>query len=181
MVGTVEKHDSLDVHDLKRMGVFTERTVAFQPFRWPWLAGLVVNRWTVKIRFPHCDQYQTILVVWSRCHLGGWRPWLQCPYCKRRAGKLYNLGASCACRQCCNLRYASQRRGAKSRRYLQALKLRLRLDGVASISEPFPDRPRGMHKRTYLRLRHRAERLERDLHRSRFALRTTDYSVLVPK
>ena len=32
------------------------------------------------------------------------------------------------CRRCLDLWYASQRRGDKSRRYLQALKLRLRLD-----------------------------------------------------
>ena len=34
---------------------------------------------------------------------------------------------SCACRQCCDLPYASQRRGGKSQRHLQALKLRLAL------------------------------------------------------
>ena len=70
---------------------------------------------------------------------------------------------SCACRQCCDLPYASQRRGGKSQRYLQALKLRLRLGGVASILEPSPDRARGMHKRTYGRLRYRGEQLERGL------------------
>ena len=76
-----------------------------------------------------------------------------------------------------DLRYASQRRGAKSRRYLQALKLRLRLNGIASLSEPFPERPKRMHRKTYRRLRERAEFLERDL--QRFRSRETDYSVLV--
>jgi hypothetical protein len=163
------------------MGVFTERTVAFQAFRWPWLTWLAVDRWTVKIRFPHYEQYQTILVIWSGCDLGGSRPWFQCPFCKRRVGKLYKVALSCACRQCCDLRYASQRRRGKSQRYLQALKLRLRLGGVASILEPFPDRPRGMHKRTYAKLRRRGEQLELGLRQSRFARRKVDYSVLVPK
>jgi hypothetical protein len=69
----------------------------------------------------------------------------------------------------------------KSQRYSQALKLRLRLGGVASILEPFPDRPRGMHKRTYVWMRHRGEQLERVLRQSRLARRKADYSVLVPK
>jgi hypothetical protein len=69
----------------------------------------------------------------------------------------------------------------KSQRYSQALKLRLRLGGVASILEPFPDRPRGMHKRTYVGMRHRGEQLERGLRQSRLARRKVDYSVLVPK
>jgi hypothetical protein len=81
-----------------------------------------------------------------------------------------------------DLWYASQRRGSKSRSYLQALKLRLRLNGIASIGEPIPDRPRRMHRRTYQRLCQRLDKLERNLRNSRrFMSRETDYSVLVPK
>ena len=57
----------------------------------------------------------------------------------------------------------SQRRGAQSRRYLQALKLRLRLNGIASIGLPLPERPRRMHRTTYERLSRRLERLEQPL------------------
>jgi hypothetical protein len=31
-------------------------------------------------------------------------------------------------------------------------KLRMRLGGSANLSEPFPERPRGMHRMTYYRL-----------------------------
>jgi hypothetical protein len=96
--------------------------------------------------------------------------------------QLYNTGVSLHCRRCLDLWYASQRRGSKSRRYLQALKLRLRLNGVANLREPFPQRPKRMHKSTYDRLRRLGERLEQDLRdNSRFRDRETDYSPLVPK
>jgi hypothetical protein len=149
--------------------------------RWPWLSQLRASRWSADLQF-RSGRTQSIAVVWTRCYFGNGRPWFRCAFCKRRVGKLYDGGSFCACRVCCNLRYASQRRGARSRRHLQALKLRLKLGGIASIAEPFPARPRGMHKRTYFQLRQRAERLERDLRRSkRFLRRRPDYSVLVPK
>jgi hypothetical protein len=182
MPGTVEMHESFDVNDLNRARAFGERTVVFPmaSFRWPWLDELKVDRWTVDIRH-RCQWRQTIPIVWSWCFFGGYRPWFRCNYCQRRVRKLYYASGFCACRTCCNLRYASQRRGAKSRRYLQALRLRLRLNGVASISAPFPERPRRMHRTTYFRLRRRAEMLEQDLRKSRFMSRKTDYSVLLPK
>jgi len=105
-----------------------------------------------------------------------------CDGCNRKMGKLYNSGDQLSCRQCLGLRYASQRRGAKSRRYLQALKLRLRLNGIANLNEPFPDRPKRMHRKTFERLRRKGEALEADLHENtHFRFRETDYSVLVPK
>src|SRR5262245_19499416 len=181
MVGTVERHGSLDVHDLHRRRAFTERTAVFgnASLRWPWLERLRVNRWSVQIEFPS-GGVQSIAVQWSWCHFGGARPWVMCPHCHRRVGKVYSNGGSYTpCRVCYQLRYASQRRGAKSRRYLQALKLRLRLGGIASLAEPFPERPRGMHRRTYHRLRSRAERIEQGL--SRFLRRKPDYSILISK
>jgi hypothetical protein len=46
------------------------------------------------------------------------------------------------------------------RLHFEACKLRLRLGGTASPTAPFPERPRGMHKKTYARMRHRIEALE---------------------
>jgi hypothetical protein len=182
LVGTVEKHECIDVNELHRARAFTEKTRTFPwaCFRWPWLNKLTVDRWMISIEFSN-QQRQRIPTIWSQCHFGGLRPWFRCPLCTHRAGRLYKVGPLCACRKGCNLRYASQRRGEKSRRYLQALKLRLRLGGVASLAAPFPERPRRMHRRTYKRLKFYADWLERDLHGSQFNSRETDYSVLVSK
>lgn len=150
---TVEYFESFDVHALHRVGALREPLVLFPSvsFRWPGLARLTANKWRIDVEH-RCGATQRIPVIWTECHFGGLRPWFKCLRCNRRVGKLYNSGASLACRQCLDLRYASQRRGAKSRSYLQALKLRLRLNGVASLDRPIPDRPRRMHKRTYQRL-----------------------------
>jgi hypothetical protein len=180
---TVEHFQSFDVHVLHRMGALQETLVSFPwvVFRWPGLVRLTANKWRVDVEFRG-GAVQRIPLVWSQCHFGGMRPWFRCLRCGRRVGKLYNTGASLHCRRCLDLWYASQRRGAKSRRYLQALKLRLRLNGVANLREPFPKRPKRMHKSTYDRLRQLGERLEQGLRdNSRFRDRETDYSPLVPK
>lgn len=181
--GTVENFQSFDVYVLHRMGALRESLVSYPmvSFRWPWLVKLTANRWRIDVEFLS-GATQRIWLRWSPCNFGGQRPWFVCHRCNRTAGKLYNTGASSTCRRCLGLWYASQRRGAKSRRYLRALKLRLRLKGIANLREPFPPRPKRMHRRTYVRLRQLSERLEKDLRDNpRFRERETDYGPLVPK
>jgi hypothetical protein len=181
--GTVEHFPSFDVHVLHRMEALQEPLVAYPmvSFRWPGLVRLTANRWRVDVELRG-GASQRIPVVWTPCHFGGWRPWFLCIRCNRRFGKLYNTGASLACRRCLDLWYASQRRGSTSRSYLQALKLRLRLNGIANLREPFPRRPKRMHRKTYARLRELGERLESDLRGNpRFRDRETDYGPLVPR
>ena len=179
---TVENFQSFDVHDLHRVRALEDNLVSFPlvSFRWPGIVGLKTNRWHVDVEFRG-GATQRVSLVWTRCHFGRGRPWFICVRCDQRVGKLYNTGASLTCRRCLGLWYASQRRGAQSRRYLQALKLRLRLNGIASIGLPLPERPRRMHRTTYERLCRRLERLEQPLRQNRrFTSRETDYSPLVP-
>ena len=58
-------------------------------------------------------------------------------------GKLY------ACRHCYDLRYASQREHLGDRALRKAQKIREQLGGDASLISPLPDKPKGMHWRTY--------------------------------
>ena len=97
-------------------------------------------------------------LVWTRCHLGGTRPWFRCSAsvggrpCGRRVAKLYLRGHVFACRQCCGLAYASQQEIPRHRAISRVQKIRLRLGGSPNLHERFPKRPRGMHRWTYYRL-----------------------------
>jgi hypothetical protein len=95
-----------------------------------------------------------VLLEWSSCNYGGRRPWFRCPAqdCGRRVSVLY-LRGTFACRRCHQLAYASQRIQAWERALAQAQAIRERLGGTASMYEPFPQRPKGMHWRTYYELR----------------------------
>src|SRR5262249_4350362 len=77
--------------------------------------------------------------------------------CGRRAAIPYCAGELFACRRCYGLSYASQQETALHRRFGQARKIRMRLGGGVDLLEPFPARPKGMHRRTFERLRARAE------------------------
>ena len=131
---------------------------------------------SVAVRFAKDGRWQTIPIRWTRCNFGGQRPWLECP-CGRRVGKLYDSGFCFGCRQCLNLIYECQRRGPNIRRYLGVCKLRAHCGGAPSLIEPFPNRPSGMRRKAYWRMKSRAELLENDLHRSpRFMKRARYYA-----
>jgi hypothetical protein len=106
---------------------------------------------------------QRVPISLTACHFGGQRPWFVCPvycngrYCGRRAAILYGAGELFACRRCYGLSYASQQQTTLHRGLEQARKIRMRLGGSADLLEPFPERPKGMHRRTFRRLRARAE------------------------
>jgi hypothetical protein len=95
-----------------------------------------------------------VLLEWARCNYGGRRPWFLCPAggCGRRVAILY-LDGIFACRHCHKLAYSSQRIAAWERALNQAQTIRERLGGTASMYDPFPERPKGMHRRTYRELR----------------------------
>ena len=74
-------------------------------------------------------------------------------YCGRRVTKLYGVGRLFACRHCYRLAYASQQESAHQRGLGKSQKIRMRLGGSPNMLEEFPDKPKGMHWRTYERWR----------------------------
>ena len=104
------------------------------------------------------DVKEPVPLEWTPCNFGGERPWFVCPgvvnriACGRRVAILYGPGKYFLCRHCYDLRYESQREDKNNRALRRAQKIRTRLGGSANMMEPFPERPKGMHHDTYMRL-----------------------------
>ena len=150
-----------------------------QQFSWSWTRGgdaagsirVQVEDAAVVLSYRSCHSdtkewksiQQRVPISLTACRFGGQRPWFTCSvycdgrYCGRRIAILYGTGELFACRRCCDLSYASQQLAAPYRSLEQARKIRMRLGGSADLLEPFPRKPKGMHRRTFLRLRARAE------------------------
>jgi len=170
---TVESCLSIDVLRWHRLGCLNPG----QRFRWVWnrdgkeIASVYVEteRHFVTLRYRSraygcCEDWddidQLIQINWSPCRFGGERPWFGCSvirsngrFCGRLCSKLYGAGRLFACRQCCRLAYASQHESARYRGVLRAQKIRMKLGGSANLTTAFLDKPKGMHWRTYDRLR----------------------------
>ena len=172
---TVEKlaADCLDVRELQRAGVFQDRWLTLKPsLRWPRIEKMYVTRYWIKLELYNQVVPQQIRVSWTRCHFGGARPWLHCPFCQRRVARLFNGMGGYFCRVCVgNPIYESQRRSMKARAYLQAYRLRQRLGGSRPVLDPVPERPYRMKRVTYSRISARIQRLEQPLVGSRVARR----------
>lgn len=108
---------------------------------------------------------ERVYLDYTSQHFGGERRWFFCPNCRRRCAKLYG-GARFLCRQCYGLGYASQAEDAPNRLLRRAQKLRMKLGGDGCVDEPFPDRPKGMHRRTFDRLCSQLDLLEADMWRA---------------
>ena len=101
----------------------------------------------------HDTEETWVELTYTDQHLGGRRSWFLCPGCDRRCAILYRRHGDLACRKCHDLSYESQRLSRSDRLTLRAQRIRHRLGGSGNLSKPFPERPSGMHRRTYERLR----------------------------
>ncbi len=100
------------------------------------------------------DVREPVPLEWTACNFGGERPWFICPGagCGRRVAVLYGPGRYFLCRHCYDLAYQSQRDNAMDRALHKAQSIRERLGGSANMMEPFPEKQKGMHWKTYERL-----------------------------
>ncbi len=102
------------------------------------------------------EHSEHLVVQRTRCHFGGSRAWWFCPRCGRRCTILYG-GRRFLCRHCHDIRYRSQSESKGERLLRRAERIRTRLGGSGVVFDAFPDKPKGMHQKTYRRLRHEAE------------------------
>jgi len=97
------------------------------------------------------DEEYPVFLDHTHCNYGGERTWFLCPArgCSRRVAVLYG-GSIFACRHCYDLAYDSQREQPYSRALGRAQAIKVKLGGHPAGD--FPDKPKGMHWRTYDRL-----------------------------
>lgn len=101
---------------------------------------------------------QTIHFDLTPCNYGGRRYWFLCPRCYRRVAVLYGAGKYFYCRHCYGLTYASQQERLGDRMMRKARNIRKRLDSNNTVFDLFPLKPKGMHWKTYERLKLEADR-----------------------
>lgn len=163
--GTTDDFRFIDVRRWQRDGLLTPT----QSFRWSWwrdeeaVASICVRteHGRVVLSYRHrrsgedwADHDVSIYLDWTGCNFGGRRPWFLCPVrgCGRRVAILYG-GAIFACRQCHQLAHASQREPSFGRAARRADKIRERLGWELGFFNGTGGRPKGMHRRTFERLK----------------------------
>ena len=114
----------------------------------------VVLTYRYKYSGEWVDLEYAINIQKTFCALGGKRPWFVCPlkHCGRRVGILYG-GSIFACRHCYQLAYPSQRENIDDRATRKAEKIRDRLKWEPGILNGEGLKPKGMHYKTFERLR----------------------------
>ena len=102
--------------------------------------------------------------AYTPCNYGGERTWLICPntLCNRRVTCLYGTGEYFLCRHCNNLNYQSQHQNYRDRQLTKAQEIRQQLGGSKSLFQSFPDKPKGMHWKTYQKLYQQAQQAEQN-------------------
>ncbi len=104
------------------------------------------------------DVRYAVALARTPCNFGGSRPWFVCPgvvngmACGRRVAKLYLRRRYFLCRHCHDLTYASRQETGLIGALRKCQRIRRKLGGSANMTEPFPQRPKGMHFETYMRL-----------------------------
>ena len=165
---TTESQRRIDIRWLKKQGYLRPET--FRSISWSrgdektgsivfWMEAdrMVLN---YRYRF-HGGEWenveQTVSFDRTPCNYGGHRTWFLCPRCWKRVAVLYGSGKYFFCRHCYDLTYSSQQESKPDRLMRKARKIRKKMGGSGNLIDPFPDKPKNMHWKTYWRLRDRAE------------------------
>lgn len=157
--GTVDSRVSVDIHYLNKTG-------SLSPGRAGTLSWSRNGQQTSMLGFRVSDEELTlnyatdgqsfsyaVPFVYSPCNYGGRRTWFQCPGCCSRVGKITLSDKMFVCRNCGKLAYQSQRENTQHRLSSKAQILRKRLGGSLGALDPIPWKPKGMHWKTYRKIR----------------------------
>jgi hypothetical protein len=169
---TVESIRKIDVNALHRKGCFADSRREF-PITWS-IGGRTTDvviassdRWDMELRYYSDNKNEpvrlNIPITWTECALGGSRPWFKCA-CGRRVGTLFERHQFYVCRTCRGSIYEAQQfsRKRRERTSFPGFRIRERLGGRPNLLDPFPTKPKGLHWRTYNRLKERADASERN-------------------
>lgn len=168
---TTDDMRSLDIRRIVRAGRLREG----HAFNWQWIRSAdgtvlasirieVLNRGSVYLFYKQRGNGEdwrevgfAVGLDWTGCNYGAERPWWRCPArgCGRRVAVLYG-GAIFACRHCHKLAFPSQRETPFDRAIRKAEKNRAVLGWPAGIANGAGPKPKGMHWKTYRRLRWKA-------------------------
>lgn len=140
----------LDQHCLSWQWLVNDRQVAGISIRVDFDQGMVLS---YRMKSTGEVVEQRVQTQTSPCHLGGQRHWFTCPRCSKRVAVLYAPGRYFACRRCGGLGYATQKEGTGDRASTRADKLRKRLSWEAGILNGDGGKPKGMHWKTFQRLK----------------------------
>jgi len=150
---TTDEYPALDVRWLAKEGLL-------RPGRYFELAWDADTRLKIKVAdtyitfFPPYGEGRRIPLDRTPCHLGGERHWLRCPDCGRRVAVLYlDQWSLLTCRVCLGAVYQSQRETVMDRLTRRLNKIRRRLGWPVGVLNPPGGRPKGMHWRTFERLK----------------------------
>jgi hypothetical protein len=111
---------------------------------------------------------ESVRIVRVPCRFGGSRPYFICPgvvngvACGRRVAKLHGAARYFLCRHCYRLAHACQNESGWDRALRRANKIRQRLGGDPGMAASFPEKPKGMWRRTYERMCEEAFEAEMD-------------------
>lgn len=156
---------ALDIRRLQRDGMLTPG----RSFGWRWLrndeevasikirteSDRVILNYRTRQRGDEWQQMDyPVNIEWTPCNFGGRRAWFLCPAreCGRRVAILFG-GSIFACRHCHNLAYLCQRETDDDRVMRRAETIRRRLGWQPGIDNLQARKPKGMHWRTFERLK----------------------------
>lgn len=155
----VEHFQSLDCSQL-----YDKRVYPLQEGEDAWLQGCHLNLFSshtlATLSYEKKESRYSIPVVTTDCNYGNQRHWFLCPHpgCQRRIKKLYlYLNGIFLCRKCLNLAYTTQNRSEIDRIIDKKWDL---IHKCSGNSEWSMKKPKGMHQKTFNRIRDEVYRLD---------------------